>query len=71
MDNYHELANAIILQAVKDWREAHEHLRTHPHNHNDIEMIEDAESFFRSDGFVKLTSVDGEDLLKKLKEEVQ
>ena len=69
MDPYENLANAIILQAVKDYRLARKKRKYHPKNKDAKLMIEDCESFFRSDWFAVLTSLDGEMLLKKLKEE--
>lgn len=69
IDAYEKLANSVILQAVKDYRTARKKLKYHPKNKDAKLMIEDCESFFRSDWFAVLTSLDGEMLLKKLKEE--
>ncbi len=69
IDAYEKLANSVILQAVKDYRVARKKLKYHPKNKDAKLMIEDCESFFRSDWFAVLTSLDGEMLLKKLKEE--
>lgn len=69
IDAYEKLANSVILQAVKDYRDARKKLKYHPKNKDAKLMIEDCESFFRSDWFAVLTSLDGEMLLKKLKEE--
>ena len=66
---YENLANAIVMQAVKDWRGAKRHLKRKPKNEKAIAMVKDCESFFLSDWFNKLTKLDGELLLKKLKEE--
>ena len=68
-DPYENLAQAIILQAVKDYRAARKKLKHHPKNKEAKLMIEDCERFFRSDWFASLTSVDGGMLLTKLKEE--
>ena len=68
-DPYENLANAIILQAVKDYRAARKKLKYHPKNKEAKLMVEDCERFFRSDWFTVLTSIDGAVLLKKLKEE--
>ena len=68
-DPYEDLANAIILQAVKDYRTARKKAKYHPKNKEAKLMIEDCERFFRSDWFAALTSVDGQMLLRKLKEE--
>ena len=68
-DPYESLANSVILQAVKDYRGARKKAKYHPKNKDAKLMIADCESFFRSDWFAVLTSIDGEMLLKKLKEE--
>jgi hypothetical protein len=58
MDGYEQLANAIILQAVKDYRYA-----KHPSTRASIER------FFRSKWFQVLTGVDGEMLIRELRRE--
>lgn len=58
MDPYQELANAIVLQAVKDYR-LHD---------NEQELVR-IERFFRSDWFSVLTNVDPEILITKLRKE--
>lgn len=67
--HYENLAQAVILQAVKDYRTARKELKYHPKNKDTKLMIEDCERFFRSDRFGVLTSVDGQMLLIKLQEE--
>ncbi len=66
---YEKLAQAVILQAVKDYRTARKERKYHPKNKDSKLMIEDCERFFRSDWFGVLTSVDGQMLLKRLQEE--
>lgn len=68
-DPYENLANAIILQAVKDYRAARKKLKYHPKNKEAKLTVQDCEEFFRSDWFAALTSIDGRRLLDKLKEE--
>ena len=67
--HYENLAQAVILQAVKDYRTARKELKYHPKNKDTKLMIEDCERFFRSDWCGVLTSVDGQMLLIKLQEE--
>lgn len=69
-DPYENLANAIILQAVKDYRTAAKKLKRNPKNKDAKLMVEDCERFFCSDWFGQLTSVNGKMLLKKLQEEL-
>ena len=70
-DPYENLANAIIIQACKDFRRAYKrYLRRYRSSDKpDAELLE-LESFFRSDWYKTLTSVDGEYLMDKIKKEV-
>ena len=67
---YENLANAIILRAVKDYRAAGMKLKRNPKNKDAKLMVEDCERFLCSDWFGQLTFVDGKMLLKKLQEEL-
>ena len=58
MNPYEELANAIVLQAVKDYR-----------LHDDEQELASIERFFRSGWFGVLTRIDPEMLITKLREE--
>lgn len=66
---YENLANAIVLQAVKDWRSAVRTLKKRPRYDPAKQMRDDCEQFFLSDWFEELTSVDGSIILRKLKQE--
>lgn len=68
--NYENLANAIILQAVKDYRMALKSLKANPRNRAAMADKDKIERFFRSDWFSVLTSVDGEMLIRSLQMEV-
>ena len=65
-DPYERLANAIILQAVADYRVALKKIKAHPKDRKAID-----ERFFRSGWYSQLTSVDGEYLIKRLQDEVR
>ena len=67
--SYEDLAQEIILQAVKDYRAARKKAKYHPKDKEAKLMIRDCESFFRSGLFSVLTNIDGQMLLEKLKEE--
>lgn len=69
MNPYEELANAIILQAVKDYRQALRLLSKNPQNRSAMVAINEMERFFRSDWYKTLTSVDGEMLIQNLRKE--
>ena len=66
---YENLANAIVLQAVKDYRKALESLKRHPGNAGAQYVIKDVERFFLSDWFVELTDLDGRTLMEQLRKE--
>ncbi len=70
MNPYEELANAIVLQAVKDYRKALRDLKTNPQYSPAQYAISEVERFFRSKWHKTLTSVSGELLIKKLRAEV-
>lgn len=57
-DPYENLANAIVLQAVKDYRLT-----------DDEAELAEIERFFRSDWFGVLTDVDPEYLIRRLRKE--
>ena len=69
-DSLTALANAIIVQAAKDYRRALRKQKKDPGNVSAKIPIEEAEQFFRSEWYRLLTTVDGETLIKQLKEEV-
>ena len=58
MDLYQELANAIILRAVEDYRLT-----------DDEQELEEIERFFRSAWFGVLTKLDPDLLISKLRKE--
>ena len=68
-DGYENLANAIVLQAVKDWRSAVRKLKKRPRYAPARQMKDECEQFCLSDWFEALTSVDGGMILRKLKQE--
>ncbi len=69
-DRYEDLANAIVLQAVKDYRDSSKRLKKYPNKDTDLFTIQEVEQFFRSDWYSTLTTIDPEILIRKLKEEV-
>ncbi|ADL53655.1 hypothetical protein [Clostridium cellulovorans] len=69
-DPYTGLANAIILQAVKDYRDALKKLSRGRANKDAEIKKQEILNFFRSDWFGVLTEIDPEMLIRKLDEEV-
>lgn len=68
-DPFENLANAIILQAVVDYRHAVRRIKSDPENDLAKDRIRDVEKFFRSWWFAQLTNLDGELLLERLRKE--
>lgn len=67
--NFEQLADAIVLQAVDDYRKAQRQLATNPLNKYAGRDIDSIEKFFRSQWFETLTDIDPEYLIKNLREE--
>ena len=70
-DPYENLANSIVLLAVKDYRDTLKKLKKSPRNESAKIMKDEVERFFRSAWYRELTSVDGEYLISKLQAEVE
>ena len=68
---FEELANAIIVQACRDYREALITLKRFPRDTQARATVSGCESFFRSEWFDILTNLDGEVLMKRIKREVK
>lgn len=71
MDSYEKLANAIVLQAAKDYRTALKRVARHPKDRDGLAAKKECERFFRSGWFGILTGIDPEMLMRKLQMEVQ
>ena len=69
MDPYQELVNAIVMQAVKDYRIALLHSKKRPDNNGYQIEVASLERFFRSGWFGVLTRIDPEMLIAKLRKE--
>ena len=68
-DPYLELANAIVYQAVKDYRKALQFLAENPESAALQEDVREHERFFRSSWYRMLTEIDGEYLISVLRRE--
>lgn len=68
-DPYEELGNAVVLQAVKDYRTAVKHLKHNRKNDAALKMKAESERFFTSKHFSIFTSIDGKSLLAQLEKE--
>ncbi len=70
MTPYENLANAIILRAVEDYRCTLNRLNDFPGDRDSLRTKYEVERFFRSGWFSVLTTLDPEILIRKLNEEV-
>ena len=70
-ENYKALANAIIMQAVKDFRTAYRMKMKFPDNRKAIMDIREITAFFCSQYFEALSDLDGPMLLKKIIEKME
>lgn len=69
-EKYENLANAVVLTAVKDYRASLRKLNKHPRNTAALYTKNEIESFFHSGWYKLLTNLDPEILIKQLNEEV-
>ena len=69
-NSYEMLANAIVLRAVRDYRDALKKLRKYPKHKPSLYTKREVERFFRSNWYGSLTVVEPEILIEKLKGEV-
>ena len=69
-ENYEALANAIIKQAVKDFRPAYRRLNKYPNDNTAQRTVREITKFFCSQYFEALTDVDGPALLHWIMREI-
>ena len=71
LNPYEEFANAIVLQAVKDYRDANEKLSRGRRNQEAERMKSECLRFIRSQWFSVLTEIDPNSLVRRLEAEVE
>lgn len=69
MTGYQALANAIIEQAVKEYRAALKILRRHSDSKAAMASAMEVEKFFHSDWYATLTDIDPDYLIDRLRKE--
>ena len=69
-ERYANLANAIILQAVKDFKPAYRSLIRNPNNRQAQDKVREITKFFSSQYFELLTDLDGPALLHRIMREM-
>ena len=70
MSGYQALANAIIIQAAKDFKAAYKRMKRFPKDSRAQDEVRDITKFFCSQWFEMLSDVDGPTLLRKIKDEI-
>ena len=65
------LCNAIVTLAAKDYRRALKALKENTHNRSAMDTAMECEDFFDGDWIKVLTSIDGQWLKNRLREEVR
>ena len=66
---WEDLANAVILQAIKDYRNARRRTRNKQHRRGAQARIREVEQFIGSWWFYQLTDIDGDKLKETLRRE--
>lgn len=67
---YRDLANAVVLQAAKEFRPAYKRLKSHPNDGKAADRVREITEFFCSDRFCLFTNLDGPALLTKIMREI-
>lgn len=70
-DPYENLATAIIVQAADDYREALKKLKQSPWNYRASDSIRQIEKFLHSPLYYSMTTVDGDYIIERIRDEVQ
>ncbi len=70
MTGYQALANAIIVQAAKDFRAAYKRMKRFPNDARAQDEVREITRFFCSQWFEMLSDADGPTLVRKMKDEI-
>lgn len=68
MINIEMLGNAVVMQAVKDYRREYKKLKRDPYNQHAKDELRQIEKFFLSGRFNLFTDISGDKLLSSVKE---
>ena len=63
------LMNGTVVLASKDYMKALRGLKKNPNSKVSLAVVKECEEFFRSEWYTTLSSIDGEWLIRRLKEE--
>ena len=70
MDGYQRLANAVIIEAAKDFRAAYRRMKRFPNDTRAQAEVREITKFFCSEWFEVLSDADGPTLLRRMMEEI-
>ncbi len=70
MNGYQALANAIVIQAAKDYKTVIRFLKKHPRDKTKMKLKEEIERFFRSSWCEMLTNAEPEYLMRSIRKKV-
>lgn len=70
MDGYQRLANAVIIEAAKDFRAAYRRMKRFPNDTRAQAEVREITKFFCSERFEVLSDADGPMLLRRMMEEI-
>lgn len=68
---HEQLANAIILQAVRDFRVSYSSLKKNPNDLEAQNMLREVRAFFKGGWICALTELDGAGLLDSIEREME
>jgi len=70
MDGYQRLANAVIIEAAKDFKAAYKRMKRFPDDTRAKDEVREITEFFCSEWFEVLSDADGPTLLRRMMEEI-
>lgn len=70
MDGYQRLANAVIIEAAKDFKAAYKRMKRFPDDKRAQDEVREITRFFCSEWFEVLSDADGPTLLRRMMEEI-
>lgn len=68
--NYQNLANAVVIQAARDYRKAVMKLKKYPKNDDALRTKAELEEFFYSDWYSTLININPNYLIMQLEKEI-
>ena len=70
-ESYYALREAIVLQAVKDFRKAYRRLKRFPDDQHAANQVKEITEFFCSEYFCLLSDADGSWVMEKIMDQIE